>query len=333
MQYRSLGRTGLSVSVASLGTGGQSRLGLATHGDRAKSIDLVHHALGTGINFIDTAPVYNDTESILGEALKGVPREDYILATKLSTSRDGNIISEQDAIASCEQSLQRLGVDCVDLMQFHGLLRPKYRDVVDRLYPAMVKLREQGKIRFVGVTERPDAQNSRAAAAPAASTRPKDPYADGDQHHDMLVEAMKDDVWDAIMVRYGILNFTADTPILERAREQQVGVLAMASVRHNLVTQAKLEAAVIAAKADGLMDRDALPDEDPLGFLVHDDVTSVVSAGYKFAAASKAVSTVLIGTGSIEHLEANVGSILGPPLPQEDDARIRKALDGVAILG
>jgi aryl-alcohol dehydrogenase-like predicted oxidoreductase len=321
------------VSVAGLGTGGQSRLGLNTHGDRAKSIELVRHALGIGINFIDTAPVYNDTELILGEALKDVPRSDYILATKLSWYRDGKIICSQAAIASCEQSLQRLGADCIDLMQIHGLLRPKYREVVDQLYPAMVKLREQGKIRFVGVTERPDALNSRATAGPTPDKRPQDPYADGDQHHDMLVEATKDDVWDSIMVRYGILNFTADTPVLERALEKQVGVLAMASVRHNLVTQANLEVAVSTAKADGLINPDALPNQDPLGFLVHDDVVSVVSAGYKFAAASKAVSTVLIGTGSIEHLEANVASIIGSPLPQEDDVRIRKALDGVAILG
>jgi aryl-alcohol dehydrogenase-like predicted oxidoreductase len=333
MTYRSLGRTGLQVSLASLGSGGLSRLGQATHGDRAASIALIGRARELGINLFDTAPVYGESESILGEAIKNVPRSEYILATKCGWARKGNIISGADLIESCERSLQNLGVDHIDVFQMHGVLRPTYRQVVDRLLPAILKLQEQGKIRYTGLTERPDTLNSRSAANAAPHNTSADPYRAGDLRHEMLVEAMKDDVWDSIMVRYGILNFTAEVPLFEQAVEKQVGVFAMASVRHNLVTQEALETAIGGAKTDGLIAADALPEKDPLGFLVHGQVESVVSAAYKFAAAQAAVSTVLIGTGSSEHLEANVASILGAPLPDEDDARIREALTGITISG
>jgi aryl-alcohol dehydrogenase-like predicted oxidoreductase len=333
MTYRSLGRTGLQVSLASLGTGGLSRLGQATHGDRAASIALIDRARELGINLFDTAPVYGESESILGEAMKNVPRSEYIVATKCGWAREGKIISEADLVESCERSLQNLAVDHIDVFQMHGVLRPTYRQVVDRLFPAILKLQEQGKVRYTGLTERPDTLSSRSAANPAPNKTSADPYADGDLRHEMFVEAMNDDIWDSIMVRYGILNFTAEAPLFEQAIEKQVGVFAMASVRHNLVTRKALEAAIGAAKTDGMIAADALPEKDPLGFLVHDHVESVISAGYKFAAAQAAVSTVLIGTGSSDHLEANVASILGAPLPNEDEARIREALTGITISG
>ena len=67
-----------------------------------------------------------------------------------------------------------------------------------------------------------------------------------------------------------------------------------------------------------------------MGFLVHDWVDSVIAAGYKFGAAPQAISSVLIGTGSVAHLEANVAAILGPPLPEEDDGRLRQVFSGIA---
>lgn len=66
-----------------------------------------------------------------------------------------------------------------------------------------------------------------------------------------------------------------------------------------------------------------LPEQDPLGFLVHVDVDSVVGGGYGFAAEPPAISTVLTGTANVEHLERNVAALLGPPLPEPDAARLR----------
>jgi len=334
MQYRPLGRTGINVSVAGLGTGGLSRMGQATHQDRDASKRLVGRALDLGINLFDTAPAYGDAETILGEALRGVPREGYFLTTKVRWSDAAGILSETKVIESCEQSLQRLGIDYVDVLQFHGLLLPIYREAVDQLYPAAEKLRQQGKIRFIGITERPDTMTSRSGETAAdAAKRAQDPYGEGDLRHDMLIEALKSDVWDTIMVRHGILNFTAEDSVYPMALKTQTGVLSMASIRVRLATQAALEEVVRSAKAGGLIANDELGDSDPLGFLVHDHVDSTIAAAYKFSAAPAAVSTVLIGTGSVAHLEADISHILGPSLPVEDEAKLRRIFAGVAISG
>ena len=81
MRYVTLGRTGLKVSVAGLGCGGHSRLGQRTGKTKDESVRLVRHALELGINVIDTAEVYG-TETIVGEALQNVARDEVVLSTK-----------------------------------------------------------------------------------------------------------------------------------------------------------------------------------------------------------------------------------------------------------
>jgi L-galactose dehydrogenase len=83
-------------------------------------------------------------------------------------------------------------------------------------------------------------------------------------------------------------------------------------------------------RARGLLAADAETGDDPLGWLVHDGVKSVIDAGYRFAVEHPAVSTVLTGTGSIAHLEANVASLLAPPLPAADAARLRALFGHIA---
>src|SRR5579863_6092165 len=81
MDYTTLGRTGLRVSVAGLGCGGFSRLGLGTGGDEASAIGILREALDLGVNLFDTAAAYG-TEPVLGKALRGVPRERVVICTK-----------------------------------------------------------------------------------------------------------------------------------------------------------------------------------------------------------------------------------------------------------
>jgi len=302
LQYRILGRTGLRVSLASLGTGGPSRLGQQTHGDEAIAHRVIRRALDLGVNLFDTAANYGDSEAILGRGLQDIPRDRYFLATKFSPYRgDGSIIAADELAAACERSLQQLGVEIVDLYQFHSVLPESYRQVVDRLYPAVVRLRESGKVRFLGITE----------------------YFFPDPSHKMLTLALADDLWDTIMVKYGIMNLSAEWHVLPRARERNVGVLNMSPVRVKITRPDELEKVIARWKATGLMPRDALSDERPLDFLIHDHVPSVVAAGYKFGASHEAIGSVLIGTGNVEHLEENVAAILGPPLPAADFERIR----------
>jgi L-galactose dehydrogenase len=194
-----------------------------------------------------------------------------------------------------------LQVDCIDVYQLHSVVPESYREVRDKLYPTVERLRAQGKIRFIGITE----------------------YFFPDPAHEMLAVALEDDLWDTIMVKYGIMNLAAEWKVLPRAKERNVGVLNMSPVRVKLTRPAELRKVIGRWKDSGLIPRDALPEEAPLDFLVHGSVTSVVEAGYKFGAGHDAVSTVLIGTGNVAHLEENVAAILGPPLPEADARRIR----------
>lgn len=302
MRYRTLGRTGLRVSVVSLGTGGPSRLGQGSGVAEAEAHRLVRRALELGINFIDTAAGYGESEAILGRALQGVPHEACCVATKFGPQEGERVKTDPAELhRSLDRSLQRLGREAVDLFQLHGVTPPAYREVVERFYPEMQKAREAGKVRFLGITER-------FFADPA---------------HEMLPMALADDLFDTVMLKYGILNQAAAQQVLPMAAARNIGVINMAAVRVKLTDPAQRDALIAEWKAAGKISADALPDNDPLGFLVHDDVESVVSAGYRFAAAPEAISTVLTGTANREHLERNVAALLGPPLPETDARRLQ----------
>jgi L-galactose dehydrogenase len=303
MIYRTLGRTGLGVSLVGLGTGGPSRLGQGSGVPEPEAHRLVRRALELGINFIDTAAGYGESEAILGRALQGLPHKACWIATKFSPL-DGDQVRTDPAELhrSLDRSLERLGREAVDLVQLHGVIPSAYREVVERFYPEMQRAREAGKVRFLGITER-------FFADPA---------------HEMLSMALSDDLFDTIMLKYGILNQAADRLVLPMAAARNVGVINMASVRVKLSDPAQLEALIADWKAAGKMPAGALPDRDPLGFLVHDDVDSVVSAGYRFAAAPESVSTVLTGTADQSHLELNVAATVGNSLDEPDVARLRQ---------
>src|ERR1700759_2289381 len=113
MHYTTLGRTGLRVSVAGLGTGGFSRLGLKSGKTEEQSAGLIHEAVGLGVNFIDTATNYG-TEGVVGIALKTIPRDSVVIATK--TQFRGKVWrTPEQVVGSLEDSLRLMGVDYVDV--------------------------------------------------------------------------------------------------------------------------------------------------------------------------------------------------------------------------
>lgn len=307
MEYRTLGRTGLRVSVMSIGTGGPSNFGQSTGVSEPDVTRLVHRALDLGINFFDTAAGYKESEAILGRALEGVPREDYIVATKFQAARDAWTATPEAAVESVERSLKRLRVETIDVMQFHGVKPNDYQRTIEIFVPVMVRLQEQGKFRFLGVSE----------------TYSQDP------RHEMFPMALKDDLFDTAMVGYSLLSPTPEHRVLPMCRERNVGVICMVAVRRALSRPEVLKERIVDAAAQGLIAPGALPDDDPLGWLVRDHVGSLPAAGYKYVAAHPAVSTVLTGTANIRHLEDNVEAILGPPLPEEDMARLRSVFGEV----
>ena len=110
MQYTTLGRTGLKVSVAGLGCGGFSRLGLGTGRSEAEAVALVRHAHDLGVNLFDTAAAYG-TESVVGQAIKSVPRESVVIATKAWVPPGESRSAAGRAVKSLNDSLRQLGTD------------------------------------------------------------------------------------------------------------------------------------------------------------------------------------------------------------------------------
>lgn len=153
MIYRPLGRTGVQVSVACLGTMtfGWEPDDWGSHEE--ESIRIAHKAIDLGINFFDTADVYarGVSEAIVGKALKG-KRDRIVLATKCHGKMDdedpnawGN--SRRHVIQACEASLKRLGTDWIDLYQIH---RPQPTIPIDETLRALDDLVRSGKVRYAG---------------------------------------------------------------------------------------------------------------------------------------------------------------------------------------
>ena len=126
MEFTTLGRTGLKVSVASLGCGGGSSLGQKLGKSEAHSVSIVKKAMDLGVNFIDTANAYG-TETIVGKAIKDMPRDQVVISTKHHAIWSGKKYSPDEVIAGLENSLRELGTDYVDIFQLHGGRTKKHR--------------------------------------------------------------------------------------------------------------------------------------------------------------------------------------------------------------
>ena len=311
MENRTLGRTGLTVSLAGFGTGGPSQFGQHKGLEQRQQTALVRRCLDLGVNLFDTHEGYGESERILGAALSGVPRDSYHLVTKWSYHSGGGVGRDAAAFAdSVERSLKLLNTEYVDVMMIHGILADEYESVVERFVPALERLCEQGKVRYKGFSTRYIVDPAQEIVPFALQQHP--------------------DLWDVVMLKYGILNQIMSKEALPLAAEHDVGVLNMASVRIKLPVPALLEELISEWKDKGYIASDSLPERNPLGWLAHGDVDSVVSAAYKFAADHPAIASVITGTSRMEHLEANIAALEKPRLPSEDSARLRCLFGDIA---
>ena len=156
MQYRLLGQTGIQVSILSFGA---SSLGGVFHDvEREACIKTVHTALDLGMNLIDVSPYYGLTkaETMLGTALKGVDRGRYILATKVGRYGLNQFdFSARRVTASVDESLARIGCGHIDIIQCHDIEFVPLDIIINETLPALEKLRQSGKVRFLGITGLP----------------------------------------------------------------------------------------------------------------------------------------------------------------------------------
>lgn len=214
MNMRQLGKDGPWLTEIGLGTwaiGGPWRWGWGAQDDR-ESIRAIQHGLEKGINWIDTAAAYGlgHAEEILAKALKG-KRHEVFIATKCGLVWDaqGNVqnnIHPDSIMKEAEASLRRLQTDYIDLYQIHW---PDSRTPVEDSWGALIKLREQGKIKYMGVSN---------------------------FNVDLLERCQRVSHINSLQPPYSLLNRHIEKEILPWCREQQVGVVAYSPLQSGLLT-------------------------------------------------------------------------------------------------
>lgn len=314
MDYVTLGRTGLKVSVAGLGCGGFSRLGLGTGKSETEAVSLVKRALDLGVTLFDTAAAYG-TEGVVGQGLAGVPRDKVVITTKANINNGDETLSPDKVVASLENSLRLLRTDHVDVFQLHGVKAAHYDYAVKTILPAVRREQEKGKFRFLGLTEG------------AAS----------DHRAEMLERAVKDDHWDTVMLAFHMMHQHARKAVLPGTQAKRIGTLLMFAVRNIFARPERVSAAMRDLAAAGKVPQSLADDPDPLGFLIHEGgARSLTDAAYRFARYEPGIDVVLFGTGDAHHMEANVASLSRPPLPAADRQRLIDLfghLQGVGLVG
>ena len=157
MIYNEIGKTGMRVS--NLGFGASSLGGVFRGIDEGEAIKAVFTAVENGINFIDVSPYYGHlkAETVLGKALKDIPRDKFILSTKVGRyGKDGVNTwdySAKRAKESVYESMERLNVDYIDLINVHDVEFTDLDQVAQETLPALVELREKGVVGHVGITD------------------------------------------------------------------------------------------------------------------------------------------------------------------------------------
>ncbi|MCI5818092.1 MAG: aldo/keto reductase [Paraprevotella sp.] len=157
MIYNELGKTGMKVS--NLGFGASSLGGVFHDIREAEGIKAVHTAVDNGINFIDVSPYYGHykAETVLGKALKEIERDRYYLSTKVGRYGENGVntwdYSAKRVAASVYESMERLNIDYIDLINVHDVEFADLNQVVEETLPALVKLREEGVVKHVGITD------------------------------------------------------------------------------------------------------------------------------------------------------------------------------------
>ncbi len=314
MEYTTLGRTGLKVSVAGLGCGGSSRLGLGTGHSEAHATDIVRRALDLGVNFIDTAQYYG-TEAAVGAAIHGRARDSVIISTKHKVSlRDGTRFSVAEILAGLDRSLRALGTDHVDVFCLHTVIPDEYDRVLAEVVPVLLRERDKGKFRFLGITE----------------------FAMSDPRHDMLARALAEDCFDVMMVAFHMLNQNARQRVFPATRTKNIGTLLMFAVRSIFSVPGRLRDDITELAVAGRVPKWLAEKKQPLEFLLHGQggAKNIIEAAYRYARHEPGAHVVLFGTGNPDHLAPNIRAILQPPLPEADRQKLEElfgTLEGVGL--
>ena len=306
MKKIKLGRTGLEVTPMGLGCGGGSRIGMFSKGlDHAASI--VRLAYDSGVTFFDTAEAYG-TQPAVGLGLEGLPRDSYVISSKLPFFTEENRADPKAVEITLDKALRELKTDYVDIYHIHGLVLADYERAKEYFYPELLRMKEKGKLRFIGATER---------------------FIE-DTKHEMAKAALKDDLFDVMMFGYNMLNSSAKNEVLQSTKAQGVGTLCMFAVR-NALSNREYERELLTKlfETGEVSERDVDINEGFMYLVNKGYAASVMEAAYRFCNYTEEIDVTLFGTSSPEHLRANLNSFSLPPLPQEALDWIKRAFGRV----
>ena len=273
MNYRKLGRTGLDVSEISFGA---VEIGVAygipvdgkvEKPSEKEAHELLHAALDMGINYVDTARGYGESEEIIGRALKG-RRSEYILASKAFHFGDKGLSADEQKKAvreSLETSLRMLQTDVIDVFQIHNITK----EVVERgdVLQVLQDAQQAGKVRFIGGTV----------------YGVDDPLA--------IVE---DGHWDVIQVAYNMLDRRLEPKVLPLAAEKGVAVTVRSVLLKGALTPR------YASLPDSLLELRTAAEQ--LDQIVQGECDSMAEAAFRYVLANPHVSSALVGTGKLRNL-------------------------------
>ena len=295
MNYRRLGRTNLQVSEISLGTVELGMdYGIPVRGEHLQPSEVdaartLNCALDLGINLIDTAQAYGESEAIIGRALKS-RRNEYILATKISSlswaGYTGKELQKQME-ASITESLRALQTDIIDLLYIHNATPELIQ--CGEIVEIMQRAREAGYARFIGTT-------TYGEAAPLA--------------------VLEDGRFDCVQVAYNLLDRQFEERVLPLAKANDIGVVIRSVLLKGALTYR------YAHLPEEL--RELRETVNKVNSLCRAQSSSLPELAYRFVFAHPAVSTALVGTGRVHELEEIISLAGRDPLPLELLSDIRE---------
>jgi aryl-alcohol dehydrogenase-like predicted oxidoreductase len=297
MEYRPLGRSGMSVSQLCLGA---MMFGAAGNPDHDDSVKIIHRALDAGINFIDTADVYStgESEQIVGQALANGRRDNVVLATKagLPFGRDPNQrgTSRRWITQAVDGSLRRLGTDWIDLYQIHRL---DPATDVDETLGALSDLVHAGKIRAFGASNVPASEIVEAQWI--AERRGRERFRTEQPPYSLLTRAVEHDVLPACL-RYG-LGVLVYSPLaggwLSGRYRKGARISGPTSAARGQLFPGVYDSTnpANAAKLDAA---------DALGALADQAGLTLVQLAIAFVTQHPAVTAAIVGPRTMDHLES-----------------------------
>lgn len=290
-----LGKTGLKISRMGFGLGGRRRGGFNT----AKSLgrSQVNEAWRLGIRYFDTAWEYGN-EKGLRQAL-GAGQEDCLISSKLPLLDQ---LGSQSLEEHLRRSLDILKKDCLDICFLHRPVPEQYEDIRSIHHPALLRLKEKGLVKAIGLTE---------------------PFTK-DPQHTLLRRALEDkDFWDVFMVGYNFINSSASSLLFPEAQRQGVGLIGMFAVRNVFSQPERFRSTLDSFVRQGLIS--PVERGHPLlrkleGF----SSGKLTDYAYRYALSEPALHCVLMGTSSPQHLAQNVASAKAALLPAEEVTELKR---------